>query len=150
MTVSDDNAKRQSLRLPATIDNLPHFQHYLSQFAHDANFPQDRIIEIELALEEIFTNICRYAYTDNSGEAEITCRLDKDDTIKIDVCDTGKPFNPSEAVRPQAPSDVMRCKLGEWGIFLLKHLADGINCRREGNHNILTITACTQRKAHAE
>jgi anti-sigma regulatory factor (Ser/Thr protein kinase) len=59
------------LRLPATMESLEGFRSFLGQELEHLDVAPARRLEIELVLEELLTNIIRYAYPPGQGEVEV-------------------------------------------------------------------------------
>ena len=57
-----------SLRLPAAMASLEAFRSFLEQELEQLGLPPERCLEIELVLEELLTNIIRYAYPRGPGK----------------------------------------------------------------------------------
>lgn len=94
--------------------------------------------ELELICEEIFINICSYAYGDNVGTAEIEVGTFSD-SIVIKFIDGGKEFNPLEKADPDINAPLEERNIGGLGIFMTKKLSDKLSYERYDGKNILTI-----------
>ena len=66
-----------AVTLPARIDSLPRGLALVVECATAVGFPPQRVMEIELAVEEALANICLYAYPNGSGEVEVRCTQDE-------------------------------------------------------------------------
>jgi anti-sigma regulatory factor (Ser/Thr protein kinase) len=97
------------------------------------------IFEINLAMDEIFTNIITYGYTDHDEHTVRVCISADGDRLTVVVEDDGVAFNPLERLTPQFPDNVEACKIGGLGIHLVKNLVDEISYRRCDGKNILTL-----------
>ena len=91
-------------------------------------------------MDEIFTNIISYGYTDQAEHTVRVCVSADADHLTIVVEDDGVPFNPIERLTPKVPDNVESCKIGGLGIHLVKNLVDDIGYRRCDGKNILTLT----------
>ena len=111
----------------------------VSARARKQGYSEERIKQIELAMEEALVNVCRYAYPGACGDVEVLCRK-ADDKIVVDIIDTGVPFNPESVPDPElGSSSVCSRNLGGLGCFLIRKMVDEIHYRRENNKNILTL-----------
>ncbi|MDR3153611.1 MAG: ATP-binding protein, partial [Deltaproteobacteria bacterium] len=95
---------------------------------------------VELAVEELFINICSHAYPGAAGPVEITRAvvLDEDgvESLVITFSDCGSPFNPFEdAPPPDLDSGLEERRPGGLGILLVKSVADRFAHRGTGNGN---------------
>lgn len=103
-----------------------------------------RIKQLNLAIEEVVSNIIFYAYTDKN-EHEITIELvNQSAYTDVIISDDGKPFNLLEAAQEvdiNAPAEDR--DIGGLGIHILKTLVDHIAYERTENKNILKLTKNT-------
>lgn len=95
-------------------------------------------LEIELICEEIFVNICSYAYDGKVGSAVITADI-TDNAVTLSFSDSGTPFNPLEKADPDIHTPLEERNIGGLGIFMTKKSADKIFYQRTDGHNILTV-----------
>ncbi len=124
--------------LPARLEHLEELLKAVSDCARSQGFDQKRIGEMELAIEEAFVNICNYAYPEKTGEAALTCRLDKERFI-MEIVDSGLPFDVTQLSDPDITAQPEEREIGGLGIFLMKQLMDEVTYRREGDRNVLTL-----------
>jgi len=94
--------------------------------------------EIDIAVEEIFTNIANYAYAPFTGNVIISISVTDKTVIKFE--DSGKPFNPIEQADPDLNITTLQRKIGGLGVYLVKKLMDKTEYSRIDNKNILVIT----------
>ena len=133
-----------SFELKNSLSELDTLREHLEQYAESTGLSQKCTFEINLALEEIFTNIFSYGFTDNS-EHWIKIKISYDDeTLIIRIEDDGVPFNPVAAEKPDMKSPVEERKIGGLGIHLIKQFMDEIAYERIGDHNFLTMKKTIQ------
>jgi len=111
----------------------------VSECAREHGFDQKKIGKIELALEEALGNICNYSYSEEPGNAEVSCKQDNRRFI-IEIVDSGIPFDMTSLPAPDLTPNIEERKIGGLGIFLIKKMVDEVKYRREGNFNILKLT----------
>jgi len=93
--------------------------------------------KVGIAVDEIFSNIARYAYYPAVGAAVV--RVVVADGIEIEFEDSGQPYNPLTASDPDVTLPAEDRPIGGLGIFLVKSLMESVEYRREGDRNILTL-----------
>lgn len=93
---------------------------------------------INIIIEEIFINICNYAYGGKIGMSIINAKYENNLLI-ISFIDYGKKFNPLLKKEPDTTLDVDKRVMGGLGIFLIKKMIDEISYDYKNNQNILTI-----------
>ena len=130
--------EKQKLRLAADLKNLHAFKAFILEHAGREGLDQDKCRELELAADEILTNIISYAYPEGPGDITVICGVD-DGGFFVEVKDSGVSFNPLESKEPEAPQNVEDTRVGGLGIFLVRRMVDGIQYRREDNLNVLRL-----------
>jgi len=130
-----------TITLPAKLESLHEFIGFVSSCTREQGFGNERIGEIELALEEILVNIFKYAYKDCGldGDVEITCKLADAQSFAIEIVDSGIPFDIFSVREPDLTADIDERQIGGLGIFFVKRLMDDIRYRREKGRNKLTL-----------
>ncbi|MBI4962348.1 MAG: ATP-binding protein [Desulfomonile tiedjei] len=130
----------KSLKLPAEIGNLRTFVSFVSDCARTHGFSQERVSDVELAVEEAVTNICSYAYDRGQGDVEIRCLQDDDsDRLVVEITDSGKAFDALSAPPPDLAASVEDRDVGGLGVFLIRRVADEAHYLRQGGQNRLRL-----------
>jgi anti-sigma regulatory factor (Ser/Thr protein kinase) len=102
--------------------------------------PEAALGDIDLALEEIVSNIIRHGYTDQ-GQHPIQLEFRRTpDGLVATVVDDGKPFNPLNRPDPDVTLPLEERPIGGLGIFLVRRLMDAVSYERRGGQNVLTLT----------
>lgn len=115
----------QSITVNASIDQLP----LVNEFLEEAIRPEFEALgpKIELAVEELMVNVCRYAYGEAGGDVEVACRrvnFDGKPCMIIAVRDWGRPFDPfGQSPDPDMGSPIPDRPVGGLGVYLVKTLA---------------------------
>ena len=94
--------------------------------------------QIEVAVDEIMSNIVNYAYGDKKGKATLKLQTDEEGII-ITVEDSGIPYNPLEKEDPDITLSAEERGIGGYGIFIVKKVMDEIAYRHAEGKNILTM-----------
>lgn len=131
-----------TITLPATIDNLQQAFEFIHEELEKQQCPMAVQMQIDVALEELFVNVCHYAYEKANEPGDI--RLDyvyKTHPRSLVVCltDWGAPFNPLGHEDPTAPKSIAEAKIGGLGIFMAKRLTDHLSYLRDGNKNVVAF-----------
>ena len=98
------------------------------------------MMQIDVAVEEIFVNIAHYAYKPDVGKAVVSASMDSDHAIiSVSFEDTGTPFNPLAKEDPDVTLSAAERKIGGLGIFMVKKSMDNVHYERKDGKNILTL-----------
>lgn len=97
------------------------------------------INQISIAFEEIFVNVCHYAYKGREGKVKVEVILSETD-VKILIKDTGIPFNPLLKKDPDITLSAEDRQIGGLGIYMTKKLMDKVEYVYRDEMNIITLT----------
>jgi len=128
------------LRLPAVAESLEEFQSFLEQELEQLGLAPARRLEIELVLEELLTNIIRYAYPRYQGDIEVCYFLERNLRFCLSLRDWGAGFNPLEAQPPDLSPDLNDRPIGGLGIYLARQLTNKIEYQYEAGANRVTLS----------
>ncbi len=96
------------------------------------------MLELDLLIEEILVNICRYSYPEGApGTVILTYSIPEPGELSVEVGDQGVEFDPLKASPPDLTLDLAQRPVGGLGIWLLKSLAKSLSYRREQGWNRL-------------
>lgn len=129
----------KKLVVPAKTEYLNQAVEFVCKESIDLGFPEGTVRLLGLAVEEVFVNICSYAYTKKEGTAEICCETEDDRrTLVVTYIDSGVYFNPLEKSDPDVTLTPESRKIGGFGIYFLKKIMDSVYYARRDGMNILT------------
>ena len=130
----------KELTVLAAIENLPVVTEFVDAKLEQAGCPLKTQFQIDVVIDEIFSNICHYAYFQESGEATIQVDVGEDDrTVTITFLDSGKPFDPLSGDDPDISLELDDRTTGGLGIFLVKKTMDTVDYEYRNGQNILRI-----------
>ena len=132
--------KQITFSLAGSLSELDRLSDNLKMVGDQWNLNEKTVLQMNLALDELFTNVVSYGI-DDQIEQQISFSLDNcGDEIKITVTDGGKPFDPTRAPDPALDLPLDKQPVGGLGIFLMRQYTDKIEYRRENEKNIVTLT----------
>ena len=103
-----------------------------------------------LALEEIVTNIVKYAFDDRAPhEIRFTASLTGAE-VMLRFSDDGRAFDPLEARPPDLELPPEERPIGGLGIHLVRQLAQRMEYERAAGRNVLTAYFALRRKSDRE
>jgi len=120
------------------IAELNQLNSHLEQLAEDWNIPEKPLFQINLAVDELVTNIINYGYEEGQHKIILTFSL-QDDAVMIHIQDQGKAFNPLTMPEPDILEPAEKRKIGGLGIHLTKTMMDSIKYERSNETNNVTI-----------
>ncbi len=128
-----------SVTLQNRLSELERLGRIVAEFGEDHRLSDKVLYAVNLALDEIVTNIISYGYEDQADH-QILLRLSlKEKELTAEVEDDGKPFNPLEAPEPDLDQPLEERKVGGLGIHLIRNMMDGMEYRRQNGKNLLVM-----------
>ena len=135
-----DHGKIDELTLEATIENINRVTGFINKRLEEINCPPKAIMQIDVAIDELFGNIAHYAYDPQIGPATVRIGVDEDPMAAvITFIDHGKPYDPLAKEDPDTSLSAEERKIGGLGIFLVKQTMDQVEYEYKDGQNILKI-----------
>ena len=131
LEINSDPAKH--LHLQAKTGELEK----INQLISNMNFSDDRRYQLSLIAEEVFVNICSYAYPEKDGDIDFTLTC-KDGKAVMTFEDSGIPFNPSEN-RINMEAYQANPTVGGLGRHIVFASVDNYSYERRQDKNVLTL-----------
>jgi len=111
----------------------------VEEFAAQQQLSQRLANTLDLLLAELFTNIVDHAYGGGSHTIHLQLNADERQVIAV-LTDSGKPFNPLEAL-PYDPRRPLEDRdIGGIGLHLVRQFSQSLSYARDGGRNTLTLT----------
>ena len=131
LTVFDKHS--QHLYLSTKKENLS----VINECIGALDIPADLRAQLRIMAEEMFVNICSYAYEFENGESEVII-VAQEDKVTLTFIDNGKPFDPTADILDIEEYDIDNT-IGGLGRFLTFEIADDYSYEYKDGKNILTI-----------
>lgn len=115
----------KEITVDAMIENMNTVTAFVDDFLDQIACPMKSKIQINIVIDEIFGNICHYAYKDSVGA--VTVRVESGNTPKavfLTFTDNGIAYNPLETEDPDITLSSEERKIGGLGIYLVKKNMD--------------------------
>lgn len=128
------------LEIEAADENLGRVQAFVDSRLEAVNCPMKAMMQIGVAVEEIFVNIAHYAYAPDKGCATVRVEVSEDPvTVTITFIDQGMPYDPLARTDPDITLPVGERDVGGLGVFMTKKLMDDVLYEYRDGQNILTL-----------
>ena len=130
----------KELVIDAEVDNLDDVLDFMDGFLEEASCPSKTMIQLNVAVEEIFVNIASYAYAPGKGKAKIAIEHSTDPAaVTLTFEDEGVRFDPLAKEDPDTTLSAEERKIGGLGIYMVKKSMDDVRYEYRDNKNILKI-----------
>lgn len=131
---------KDELTVTADRKNLTEVLGFISDRTAPLYASDRAMMQLSVAAEEIFVNICDYAYAPEKGAAKVRISADCEArTVVMAFEDGGTPYDPLARRDPDVTLPASERTPGGLGIFLTKKLTDGLDYEYRDGKNILTV-----------
>ena len=131
----------QELNLEAAVANISTVTDFVNAILEELDCPMKAQLQIDVAIDELFSNIARYAYAPGTGPATVRVETEEDPrAVILTFIDRGTPFDPLAAEDPDITAPAEERSIGGLGGFLVKKTMDDVRYERRDGQNILRIT----------
>jgi anti-sigma regulatory factor (Ser/Thr protein kinase) len=127
------------------IQELPRIRRDIEFLEKNWSIPESEIRQILVIIEELFSNIIRFAFRDNLEHLVDIRLVNRSDHVVIEMIDDGIPFNPME-YQKDSSSDPAHSDPGGMGLTLIKTFSSNIRYQWISGRNHLFITKKIKRK----
>jgi anti-sigma regulatory factor (Ser/Thr protein kinase) len=131
--------KEFSFELKSSLSELDILCEKLEDIGQKIGLSKKLIFEVNLALDELFTNIISYGFGDDEEHTIKITVTPQPETLCLCIEDDGIAFNPIDFETPDVACSVENCKIGGLGIHIIRKLMDEICYQRCDDKNILTL-----------
>ena len=130
----------RTLTVSNRLEEIRTIEKFLTEFFEQHDFPPEALFQVQLSLEEIFTNVVSYGYDDDE-EHEVEIVLSKNGkTIRIEIADDGRPFDPlQDTPEMDVESKLEERRVGGAGVALTKTMMTDLHYHRDGGRNHLIM-----------
>lgn len=139
--LNEDDMDKVTLTLKNQLAELERIVITLEELAEKWKIPPRVSMELNLVLEELFTNIVFYAF-DDQEEHEITLEITREQhgRIVLKLIDDGKPFNLLEKDTGDVfDKPLEERRIGGLGIHFVKEMMNEVAYSRTDNKNIVIL-----------
>ena len=128
------------LTIAATVENIPIITAFVDEHMEALDCPVKAQMQIDIAIDELFSNIAQYAYRPGVGPATVRVETVSDPpSVVITFIDNGIPYDPLAKDDPDTTLSAEEREIGGLGIYMVKKSMDDITYEYKDGQNILTL-----------
>ena len=131
-----------TITVPATLEHLGDAIELVTGELERRLCPVDVMHKVEVALEELFVNVCNYAYAgqDEPGTVQVSYAYGTNPSaITVELRDTGTPFDPLRSKDPTMPTSIHDAQIGGLGIMMVRRSMDDFTYLRDNDSNVVVF-----------
>ena len=130
----------KELTLEAKVANLQQVLDFVDENLTSMRCPMKILMQVDVAVEEIYVNVASYAYAPNTGSVTIRIELQENPrTAVITFIDSGIPYNPLAKEDPDVSLSAEERSIGGLGIYMVKKTMDKMEYEYTDKQNILKM-----------
>ena len=130
----------KELTITAVIENIPAVTDFVTEQLESLNCPPKVLVQISIAIDELFSNIARYAYAPETGAATVQVEvIEQPLAVIVTFIDKGRPYDPLANADPDITLSADERIPGGLGIYVVKKSMDSIAYEYKNGQNILKI-----------
>ena len=128
------------LTVASKLENIVPLTDFVNERLEEMGCSRRTRMQIDIALDEIFSNICNYAYGEDVGHATVYVdELPEENSVRIEIEDGGAPFDPLAHEDPDISLGLHERGVGGLGILMVKKTMDDVRYEYRDGRNILTV-----------
>ena len=130
------------ITVQSEMKNIEEVTQFINEHLDAMNCPARIRIQIDIAVDEIFGNIVRYAYAPGTEDRPVTVRFSKGENPEdavITFIDEGRPFDPMTSKTPDIKLPAKKRRIGGLGLYMVKNTMDQVIYSYRDGRNVLTI-----------
>lgn len=130
----------KELTIEATLENIPTITDFVNGQLEMHECSLKTQMQIDIAIDELFSNIANYAYNPEVGMATVRVDLLENPLrVVLTFIDNGVPYDPLKKEDPDVTLSAEERQIGGLGIYMVKKSMDEITYEYKDGQNILTI-----------
>lgn len=128
-----------TIRISASVHEIERLNRLIRQFGELHELPSRALYSVNLALDEVVSNIVLYGYEDSNDDPIVVKMEIRGKDLMASVEDSGREFDPLSLPTPDLSAPLEDRQIGGLGIHLMRSLMDGVEYRRADGKNVLTM-----------
>lgn len=135
--IKDMAPDMKKISIVPALDKLPEATAFFEDMLSDAGVSMKVIAQVNVAVDEIFSNIARYS---DATLATLGCKISESEgLITLRFSDNGRPYDPTETPDPDTTLSAEEREIGGLGIFMVKKTMNEVLYEYKDGLNILTL-----------
>ena len=128
------------ISLDGNVRELERLTAWIAEFCAANALEGDVEFDLNLVLEELFTNSVRHGGCQGMPDAARIRLGLTDDGVSVEYSDRGAAFNPLDAPEPDLAAPLMERQPGGLGVFMVRRVVQDLRYHRRGESNQITMT----------
>ena len=128
------------ITVSATVDNIGKVTDFVNGELDKLDCPIKAKMQLDVAIDEIFSNVAKFAYGHEPGKATVAVdRADDPSGVTVTFYDSGKRFDPLSVKDPDVSLGAEEREIGGLGLFIVRKTMDDVKYEYKDGMNVLTV-----------
>lgn len=130
----------KELTVEAIVEQIETVTEFVNAELEKLDCPMKARIQLDIAIDEIVSNIAYYAYGGKTGTVTVRIEaLQEENGVQLMFLDSGFPYDPLTRQDPDISAEIEEREEGGLGIFLVRKTMDDMKYEYKDGQNCLTI-----------
>ena len=130
----------KELTVEAIVEQIETVTEFVNAELEKLDCPMKARIQLDIAIDEIVSNIAYYAYGKKTGTVTVRIEaLQEENGVQLMFLDSGVPYDPLTRQDPDISAEIEEREEGGLGIFLVRKTMDDMKYEYKDGQNCLTI-----------
>jgi len=130
----------KELTVEAVLENVGAVTAFVNEQLEQLGCPTGARMQVDVAIDELFSNIAYYAYDPEEGPATVRVETAEDPrAVIITFIDNGVQFDPLARKGPDFTLPIEERGIGGLGIYMVKKTMDDVSYEYRDGQNILRL-----------
>lgn len=130
---------KQEIVIKNEIAELERLAVFVEEVSGQLNLDAETTMNINLALEEMVSNVILYAYPQKMSEIINVMASSDDKVLVFTITDKGEEFDPTKVEEADITLGAEDREIGGLGIFIVKNIMNEVTYQRLDGKNVLTL-----------
>ena len=128
-----------TIRISPSVQEIERLNRLIRQFGELHELPNRALYSVNLALDEVVSNIVLYGYEESNKDPIVVKMEIRGTELMASVEDSGREFDPLSLPAPNLNAKLEDRQVGGLGIHLMRSLMDAVDYGRHENKNLLSM-----------
>ena len=130
----------KEITVAADVNNLETITAFVDECLEQIDCPLRIQTQLDIAVDELFSNIAYYAYQPGTGEATVRLEITEEPaSVILTFIDGGTPYDPLSHADPDTTLSAEQRQIGGLGIYMVKKSMDEVSYQYMDGKNVLKI-----------
>lgn len=127
------------IEIASDLNELPRLLEFVETFTGAEDLSGRLALHLQLALEELVTNVIQHGYGDSNGRIRLALER-RGEQVHARVSDTARAYDPFSVAEPDREAPIDERPMGGLGVHLVREFADSYEYERREGKNLVRVS----------